>query len=169
MADAIPPPPSRVSDTTPAPAPCVTQARGKPVAPNAPPTMERVQLCMDYMLGGTWGPQREAELARAWDVSPSTVRRAAAEASRLVRSKTSPEDIKDRLESLVGEALDMAREAGGTQGAAILLRAAQVLAQVHGVGAPKGPSAPAPNPPGGAELPFGFTAAPAPTVAGGAS
>lgn len=107
--------------------------RSKSDMPATPSVEWRVRFVRKLIASHQWGPRVPGKLARKWDVTPAMIRIHAAEARRQLRSADEAHDDAKLFQELVDEAIDMARDAGGHQGARLLLDAADKVAKRGGI------------------------------------
>lgn len=107
--------------------------RSKSDMPATPSVEWRVRFVRKLIASHQWGPRVPGRLARRWDVTPAMIRVHAAEARRQLRSADEAHDDAKLFQELVDEAVELARDAGGVQGARLLLEAADKVAKRGGI------------------------------------
>lgn len=102
-------------------------------AKNLPSVEWRVRYCRKLLACGKWHYRLSGKLSEKWGVSPAMVRIHAAEARRQLRASDEARDDAKLFEELLQEAIEMARDAGGTKGASLLLDASEKVAKRGGI------------------------------------
>lgn len=103
-----------------------------------PPSVEyRVRYIRKLLASGAYTFRTSGKLARRWGIGAPMVRIHAAEARRQMRSADEARDDAALFQELIEEAIEMARDTGGTQGAKLILDAAEKVAKRGGVYKPE--------------------------------
>lgn len=105
----------------------------KSKAKEPPPVEWRVRYCRKLIACGKWSRKLSGPLSERWGITPAMVRIHAAEARRQLVSVGEIQDDASLFNELIAEAIEIARDAGGTQGARLLLDAADKVAKRGGI------------------------------------
>jgi hypothetical protein len=95
-----------------------------PARDTRPTVAERVAIVRRRLIDRTWHPDQAVELAEEWGVSVVLVQAHAAEAQRQIEAALDPAQVRARLDGLLLEAADRARQEPDHARAALALTAA---------------------------------------------